>query len=193
MTGRARGDPRVAVDGRSGAGKTLLAAELREQLGAPVVALEDLYGGWDGLEDGIGLLVADVLVPLRAGRAALVPRYDWVAAAWAEPWPLEPPAVLIIEGVGAGARRAAADATVLVWVEVAAPVSASSGHWPGTAATFAPVLGHLGRAGGSAAGPRAHPGAGRPSRRGPCTAAAHPAVADWVTRPPGLSTRGRLR
>jgi uridine kinase len=107
----------VAVDGRSGAGKTSLASELRAELGAPVVTLEELYGGWDGLERGIDLLVSEVLGPLSAGRAARVPRYDWVAAAWGTPWVLEPPGVLIVEGVGAGARRAAAYESVLAWME----------------------------------------------------------------------------
>jgi hypothetical protein len=111
----------IAVDGRSGAGKTWLAAALREQLdGAPVVALEDLYGGWDGLARGVALLVTRVLAPLAAGQPAHVPRYDWVAGTWGVPWLLEPPPVLIVEGVGAGARRAAAYASVLIWVEATA-------------------------------------------------------------------------
>jgi uridine kinase len=107
----------VAIDGRSGAGKTSLAATLAGQLDAPVVSLEGLYGGWDGLEHGIDLLVSEVLEPLAAGQAARVPRYDWVSREWAEPAVLEPPAVLIVEGVGAGARRAAAFASLLVWLE----------------------------------------------------------------------------
>jgi uridine kinase len=110
----------LAIDGRSGAGKTSLAAVLAGQLGAPVVSLERLYGGWDGLERGIDLLVFEVLQPLAAGQAALVPRYDWVARAWAKPTVLEPPEVLIVEGVGAGARRAAAFESLLVWLEVPA-------------------------------------------------------------------------
>ena len=112
----------VAIDGRSGAGKTSLAAALAAALGAPVVALEDLYGGWDGLERGIDLLVSEVLAPLSAGRAARVPRYDWAAAAWGAPWVLEPPGVLIVEGVGAGARRAAAYESVVTWMEAPASV-----------------------------------------------------------------------
>ena len=112
----------VAVDGRSGSGKTSLAAALAERLRAPVVSLEDLYGGWGGLEHGIDLLVSAVLQPLAAGRAARVPRYDWVAGEWAAPVLLEPPGVLIVEGVGAGARRAAAFESVLVWLEVPASV-----------------------------------------------------------------------
>lgn len=112
----------VAVDGRSGSGKTSLAVELSGALNAPVVAVEDLYGGWDGLERGIDVLVSAVLEPLAAGRAALVPRYDWIAAAWDAPWTLEPPEVLMVEGAGAGARRAAAYHSVLVWMEAPAPV-----------------------------------------------------------------------
>ena len=112
----------VAIDGRSGAGKTSLAAALRDRLQAPAVSLEDLYGGWDGLERGIDLLVAAVLEPLAAGQAMRVPRYDWVAGEWAEPTAIEPPPILIVEGVGAGARRAAGFESVLVWLEVPAPV-----------------------------------------------------------------------
>jgi uridine kinase len=119
---RAGGTRVVAVDGRSGAGKTSLAATLRDRLRAPVVSLEDLYGGWDGLEHGIDLLVAAVLEPLAAGRAARVPRYDWIAGEWAEPVVLEPPDALIVEGVGAGAGRASAFESVLVWLEVPAAV-----------------------------------------------------------------------
>jgi para-aminobenzoate synthetase len=107
----------VAIDGQSGSGKTALAARLRSELRAPVVTLEDLYGGWDGLEHGIDLLVSEVLEPLGAGLAARVPRYDWVTAAWRPPWLLEPPKVLIVEGVGAGARRAAAYESTLIWME----------------------------------------------------------------------------
>jgi uridine kinase len=107
----------VAIDGQSGSGKTALAARLRLELRAPVVTLEDLYGGWDGLERGIDLLVSEVLEPLGAGLAARVPRYDWVTAAWRPPWLLEPPKVLIVEGVGAGARRAAAYESTLIWME----------------------------------------------------------------------------
>ena len=112
----------VAIDGRSGAGKTSLAAALVGQLNAPVVSLEGLYGGWDGLERGIDLLVSEVLKPLAAGQAARVPRYDWVSREWAQPVVLEPPEVLIVEGVGAGASRAAEFESLIVWLEAPADI-----------------------------------------------------------------------
>ncbi|MCO5996352.1 nucleoside/nucleotide kinase family protein [Actinoallomurus rhizosphaericola] len=107
----------LAIDGRSGAGKSTLAALLHREWCAPVVSLEDLYGGWDGLQRGVDLLVSEVLVPLAAGRTAYVPRYDWTSGRWRAPAALPPPALLIVEGVGAGARRAAGYASALVWLE----------------------------------------------------------------------------
>ena len=100
-------DPAGRIGHAMVAGRDTVQAELAAALRAPVVTLEDLYGGWDGLEHGIDLLVAEVLQPLAAGRAARVPRYDWARGEWAEPWTLAPPGLLIVEGVGAGARRAA--------------------------------------------------------------------------------------
>ncbi|HEY7966776.1 MAG TPA: hypothetical protein VID68_07095 [Solirubrobacteraceae bacterium] len=109
----------VAIDGRSGSGKSTLAAALAARLGgAPVVSLEDLYGGWDGLEEGVARVRETVLAPLGAGEPAQVPRYDWHAATWAQPWTLEPPAVLIVEGVGAGAFSLSPFTSVLVWIEL---------------------------------------------------------------------------
>jgi uridine kinase len=89
-------------------------------LECPIVELEQLYPGWDGLQQGVDLLVSAVLEPLAAGRRAEVPRYDWIEGRYAEPWALEPPELLIVEGVGAGARAAARYASVLVWLELAA-------------------------------------------------------------------------
>jgi uridine kinase len=109
----------LAIDGRSGSGKSTLAATLAARLDAPVVDLELIYPGWDGLAEGVELLVHDVLVPLAEGRPARVPRYDWEHARYGEPWTLEPPALVIVEGVGAGARAAGAHTSLLVWVELA--------------------------------------------------------------------------
>jgi uridine kinase len=112
----------VAIDGRAGSGKTTLAEELAAELSAPMVSLEYLYDGWDGLERGIGLLITEVLEPLSKGQTAYVPRYDWIRETWDEPAPLDPPETLIVEGVGAGARPAAKYESVLVWLETPSSV-----------------------------------------------------------------------
>lgn len=108
----------VAIDGRAGAGKSTLAASLAAELAVPVVELDALYGGWDGLEHGIALLAEEVLAPLAASGRAAVPRYDWHAGAWREPEPLASPALLLVEGVGAGSLRAAPYVSLLVWLEL---------------------------------------------------------------------------
>jgi uridine kinase len=108
----------LAIDGRSGSGKSTLADQVVTATRAPLVRLEHLYGGWDGLEHGIDLLVSAVLEPLAAGRTAYVPRYDWDRAEWGEPAPLPPPELLVVEGIGAGARRAARYESLVVWVEL---------------------------------------------------------------------------
>lgn len=112
----------LGIDGRSGAGKTVLAQRLGGELDAPVVSMDYLYDGWDGLDRGIALLVSEVLVPIAAGRTARVPRYDWAAGDWGPPWELAPPDILIVEGVGVGAKAAARYESALVWLEAPAPV-----------------------------------------------------------------------
>jgi uridine kinase len=108
----------VAIDGRAGSGKTTLAAELAALLGAPVVDLERLYPGWDGLAAGAQLLVERVLEPWAAGEVAAIPRWDWERDAWGEPWRMAPPPLAIVEGVGAGVRAAAPYTSLLVWLEL---------------------------------------------------------------------------
>lgn len=110
----------LALDGRTGSGKTTLASAIASEHDAPVVELEYLYGGWDGLRDGIGRLVAEVLEPLSRTGRALVPVWDWHAERWAEPRPLRAEGVIVIEGVGAGALAAAPYLSALVWMDAPA-------------------------------------------------------------------------
>jgi uridine kinase len=109
----------VAIDGRSGSGKSSFADQVSGATRAPIVRLEDLYPGWDGLEAGITILVSDVLIPIREGRPATVPQWDWYAGTWGTPIIVEPPPLLIVEGVGAGAAGARPFCDVVVWLELA--------------------------------------------------------------------------
>jgi uridine kinase len=113
---RCGGTRLVCVDGPSAAGKTVLAERLARALdGPPVVHMDDLYAGWDGLEDGVRLLRAEVVEPLVAGADAGYRRYDWYAGRYAERVALGRPDVLVVEGVGAGAS--ADHASLVIWLD----------------------------------------------------------------------------
>jgi uridine kinase len=109
------GDTRlVCVDGPSAAGKTELAARLGAALGdAPVVHMDDLYEGWDGLAEGVRRLQA--LVAALADGPVRYRRYDWARGSYGDVVDLGRPPVLVVEGVGAGA--AASVATLVLWLE----------------------------------------------------------------------------
>ena len=108
----------VCIDGPSGSGKTTLAARLAATLdGPPVLHMDDLYPGWDGLAAAVPLLHEQVVAPLAAGRAARYRRYDWHREEFAEKRDLGMPELLIVEGAGCGARLIAERAVLLVWVD----------------------------------------------------------------------------
>jgi uridine kinase len=108
----------VAVDGPSGAGKTSLADRLSVCVDdAAAVHLDDFYPGWGGLEAAVPRLVAWVLQPVSVGRPARWRRYDWASGRYAE-WHEVPDCdVLVVDGVGSGARACARYLDLLLWVE----------------------------------------------------------------------------
>jgi uridine kinase len=96
----------VAVDGPSGAGKTLFADRFATALGAPVVHTDDLLEGWDDQFTFWTRLEEKVLTPLRHGRAADYQPYRWDTQSFGgEPIRIEPAEVVLMEGVSS-ARRA---------------------------------------------------------------------------------------
>jgi len=111
----------IAVDGRSGAGKTTLAVELaarlRQHHKVSLFHLEDIYPGWNGLRTGIERYVATVLTPLSQGAAA-----EWVSWDWERHYDgglnvTLPAEIVIVEGVGAAAEAARPMLDAVVWVE----------------------------------------------------------------------------
>ena len=111
----------VAVDGGAGAGKTTLANRLAEELGAPVIQLDDFISFGD-LEGWWPRFESQVLEPLFLGERAHFQIRDWVndvhgdgLADWKEiPWY----PTVIIEGVGASRQAVADRLTFAIWVEV---------------------------------------------------------------------------
>lgn len=112
----------IAIDGRSGAGKSSLAGLVAAAADADLISLEFLYGGWHDLEGGVARMVADLLEPIAAGRTATVPQYDWHTESWGEPVEMDAGGLLVVEGVGAFAEAAGRLIGTGVWLEAAEDV-----------------------------------------------------------------------
>ena len=106
--------PVVLLDGRSGSGKSVLAALLAPAMDAQLLSLDDVYPGWEGLNAGSEVVHETVLRVLDPGW---VP-WDWAAEARAEWHPLDPARALIVEGCGALSRANRARATFGIWLEL---------------------------------------------------------------------------
>jgi hypothetical protein len=111
----------IAVDGPSGAGKTEFANVLGARLKAPVLHLEDVYPGWSGLAQTPALVVRGVLEPIAVGEIGHVPRWDWVHERPGALLRFAPTPLLILEGVGSGARICRPFLSLLMWLD--APTS----------------------------------------------------------------------
>lgn len=107
----------VAVDGRSGSGKTVLGTAVAEALGSPIVHLDDLFPGWDGLAAGVDLVTEQVLLPLARGGRAGYRRWDWMRSRPGRAVDVGPGRHLVVEGCGALVPPAGDHAAVRVWVE----------------------------------------------------------------------------
>jgi hypothetical protein len=118
----------VAIDGRGGSGKTVLARELAATAGrrgtsAAIVHTDDVawyqsFFGWDGL------LAEHVLAPVRAGRGA-----DYRPQSWQDrgrPGAITVPAgagLLLVEGSGSTRASLAPWLDATIWVQVDADLA----------------------------------------------------------------------
>ncbi|TSD63564.1 hypothetical protein [Aeromicrobium piscarium] len=106
----------VAVDGRSGAGKTEFAHQLANRLDAPILSLEDLYPGWNGLEAAVHSL-RGILAALAVDDLGTARRWDWADDRPGELLTVTPGPLLIIDGVGSGAARIRPFLSLLIWLQ----------------------------------------------------------------------------
>ena len=112
----------IAVDGRSGSGKSWLAGRLAAPLGAPVIHMDDLYPGWDGPGRAAGVLADWVIKPLANGEPARWRRFDWDSMSYAEWHTTGPAGVVVLEGCGSVRSTLAPAYAARLWVE--APTAA---------------------------------------------------------------------
>jgi hypothetical protein len=108
----------LAVDGRSNAGKTTLAARICAAVpGSAVVHTDDI--AWEHSRFGWSDLLADgVLIPVRQGRAVSFRPPRW--AEHGREGSIDVPAgcrLLVIEGDGAGRREVGQLLDALIWVQ----------------------------------------------------------------------------
>lgn len=107
----------IFIDGHSGAGKTTLARDLRDEFATrtgvtpQIVSMDELYPGWDGLAAG-SASVAGVIAD------GAYQRYDWHAAAFAETRQLATDRLVIVEGCGSITPHAIAAAAARGWAYV---------------------------------------------------------------------------
>ena len=117
----AASNPVVVIDGRSGAGKSSLAARLARawplHTPAQLLALDSIYPGWEGLARGAAAAYEQVLVPHGRDAIGIWRRWDWELSEEAEAHAVSPALGLILEGCGALTPASAAVADVTVWVD----------------------------------------------------------------------------
>lgn len=112
----------IAIDGLSGSGKTTLARAVSEALGAPTVHMDDLYPGWDGLAEAVGLLTTQVLAPISRGERAAYRVWDWRREEWNGVTEVPVSDRLVVEGCGSSVGAAGTYAAVRVWMEASREV-----------------------------------------------------------------------
>lgn len=117
-------DALVVIDGRSGAGKSTFARALTtawsRRTDVELVALDDLYPGWDGLDAGSAYALARILLPRAQRQAASWQTWDWQRELYGPVRVCPPGRALVLEGSGALTPASARLAAVGIWLD--APV-----------------------------------------------------------------------
>jgi uridine kinase len=110
----------VCIDGRAGAGKTALAADLADVCPAGQVTtihIDDLYEGWSGLRTVADVVMDQLIKPWSADRAASLAMWDWHGQRRLPAVPVPRTPLILLEGVGSWSLRYRDTVSTLIWVE----------------------------------------------------------------------------
>jgi cytidylate kinase len=116
----------IAIDGRSGSGKTTFANRLSSALNASVVHTDDV--AWHhSFFDWWSLMIEHILEPFRAGK-----NIDWTPESWKQHQRMGsivvPSAkILIVEGVSASRRELSDWIDVPIWIETSLEIAEQRG------------------------------------------------------------------
>lgn len=108
----------IAIDGRSGAGKTTLAGRVAERLGAQLIHMDAIYPGWEGLEEGARVAAEFIVEPLARGEDARCPSWDWYAMRPGAELRANAGLPVVLEGCGSITRATAPHLSLGVWLEL---------------------------------------------------------------------------
>ena len=107
----------VLIDGPAGSGKSTFARALAKRLNAPIVSMDDLIPGWEGLKDGVPRLMEWIVTPLVNHERARYRPYDWETSEYGAWIDVGRPQTLIVEGVSSASREPAKYASFIVWMD----------------------------------------------------------------------------
>jgi uridine kinase len=116
----------VAVDGRSASGKTTFAARLARALNAPIVHSDDV--AWHhSFFDWWPLMIEQIIMPFRAGRAIDWKPESWTARGRAGSIVVPKSSILILEGVSVTRQELSGHLDLPIWVETDPKVAEARG------------------------------------------------------------------
>lgn len=107
----------ILVDGKSGVGKSRLAARIANSLGAGIVHLDDAYRGWNGLAEGRDAIIEDILVQCAKGMPGHYRAWDWERDIDGDLRDVPLTDVIVIEGCGISTAQSRELASTVMWVE----------------------------------------------------------------------------
>lgn len=107
----------VLIDGRSGSGKTELSRRIAHECGYPVVSLDWIYPGWDGLDAGASAGLREVVIPWSRGEDSRVALWDWSARRYRGVLDVPADGGLIVEGCGSLTAESVRLATRAIWID----------------------------------------------------------------------------